>query len=453
MSVAAAADQTIRRIHPTPNGAPWTLLALTGGAAVVGAVFGLQILVDVIGGSVQIVFIAFFARHLAFAISAMSTAPADLVAPDVDTGFRPTVSLLVACKNEAEVVEELVASLLALDYPAEKLQLVIVDDASTDGTGEILDELAAREPRIECLRRAEVGVPGKAAALNDAFRLATGEITFVFDADHRPRPDSLRRMVRHFEDPGVGAVQGRCLIRNERDAPVARLVAIDYLAGYLVNEYGRQSVFQMPAYGGANCGVRTELIRQVGGWNLYSVTEDTDLTMRIFLLGARLRFDATAVDEEEAVATLRSFWRQRYRWARGHQQVWRDYRRAIWRAPFLSLAEKVESTMFLLVFHVPVMSAAGLGVLAVWVTGLAHPIDPFAVGMLWTLLFLGPLAELGGGLLISRAPRRSVVVLPLFLPLFFLAIALCTKAWLDGILGRRYTWVKTGRAARLEPAG
>jgi 1,2-diacylglycerol 3-beta-glucosyltransferase len=280
-----------------------------------------------------------------------------------------------------------------------------------------------------------------------------GEIVVVFDADHRPRPDVLRRLVRHFEDPAVGAVQGRCEILNAGDSPLTNVVAVDYLAGYLVNEYGRQSLFQLPAYGGANCAARASSLRAVGGWNPQSVTEDTDLTLRLVLRGERVRYDVSAVDGEEGVVTLRRYWRQRYRWARGHQQAWREFRHAVWTSRRLSWSEKFETTLFLLAFHVPVVSMIGLAIVAVWFTGLAHPPAALGTFVLWTLLFLGPLLELGSGLLIARADRRQAVVLALFLPLFFVSIALCTKAWIDGVLGRRYSWVKTARAAdALHPA-
>jgi cellulose synthase/poly-beta-1,6-N-acetylglucosamine synthase-like glycosyltransferase len=269
----------------------------------------------------------------------------------------------------------------------------------------------------------------------------------VFDGDHQPRPDVLRRLVRHFEDPAVAAVQGRCRIRNAGDSLLSRLVAIDYLAGYFVNEYGRQSLFQLPAYGGANCAVRTSRLRELGGWNADSVTEDTDLTIRLLLTGQKVRYDVTAVDEEEGVVTVGRFWRQRYRWARGHQQAWRDYRRAVWRSRFFSRVEKVEMTMFLLVFHLPVLSALALLLLLAWLAGLVTATDPLSAFTLWTLLLIGPLFELSAGLLVARADRREALMLAFFLPLFFISMTLCTKAWLDGTLGRRYTWVKTGRAA------
>jgi cellulose synthase/poly-beta-1,6-N-acetylglucosamine synthase-like glycosyltransferase len=430
------------------TGAPWTLPALAGVAVVAVACVGLQPVVTVVGIGLEVLFIAFFLRHLAFAVAAMRSAPADLgLAPMPATGTAAPVTVLVACRNEAAVVDGLVASLLALDYPSSALQLVVVDDGSTDGSGAALAALAAAEPRLTCITRPPDARGGKAAALNAALPVVQGDVVVVFDADHQPRPDVIRRLVRHFADPSVGAVQGRCEIRNRDDSQLARLVSLDYLAGYLVNEYGRQALFELPAYGGANCAVRTTSLRSAGGWNEASVTEDTDLTLRLLLRGERVRYDVGAVDTEEGVVTLERFWRQRYRWARGHQQVWRDYRGAVWRTRHLSVLRKVEATMFLLVFHLPVASAVGLGVLLLWSAGLVTlPAGP-DLAVAWTLLFLGPLLELGGGLLIARSARRDALALALFLPVFLVSIALCTKAWIDGVSGRHYGWVKTQRAA------
>jgi 1,2-diacylglycerol 3-beta-glucosyltransferase len=428
-------------------GAPWTFLGLVGAALVVVALAGVHGLVTVVAVGAEASFLVFFVRHMAFGIAALRSAPLDLEVAPIDTGFRPTVSVLCACREEEAVVEHLADALLALDYPHDRLQIVIVDDASTDRTGELLDGIARAHPELEVVHRAPGAGGGKSGALNAGLDVVTGEIVVVFDADHRPRRDVLRRLVRHFEDPAVGAVQGRCEIHNPEDSPLTHLVALDYLAGYLVNEYGRQSLFSLPAYGGANCAVRATILRAIGGWNVESVTEDTDLTLRLVLRGERVRYDVTAVDEEEGVVTLKRFWRQRYRWARGHQKVWRDYRRVVWESRRLSLPEKIETTLFLLVFHLPVISALGLGILVLWLAGLVTPSDPLHVNVLWTLLFLGPLLELGAGLLVAKADRRNAFVLALFLPVFFVSIAICTKAWVDGILGRPYTWVKTRRSA------
>lgn len=433
------------------DGAPWVVPGALGAGLVLVALLGLPTVVTILALGVQIVFVLFFLRHLSFAMAALRSAPGDLAAPLLETGFQPPVTVLVACKNEVSVVESLVEGLVALDYPHQLLQVIVVDDASDDGTGAALDLLAKTRP-VTAIHRAPGAEGGKSGALNDGLADATGEIVVIFDADHRPRADVVRRLLRHFEDPTVAAAQGRCEISNSGDSPLTQLIAIDYLAGYLINEYGRQAMFGLPAYGGANCAARASVLRAIGGWNTASVTEDTDLTMRVLLSGRKVRFDVTAVDEEEGVTTIGRYWTQRYRWARGHQQVWRDYRRALWRSPLLTLGQKIESTMFLLAFHLPIASAAGLILVLTWLGGLATP--PFQVDLfvMWMLLFLGPLLELGGGLLLARADRSWAKALFFFLPLFFISIALCTKAWFDGVLGRDYSWVKTKRAQDPVPA-
>ena len=199
--------------------------------------------------------------------------------------------------------------------------------------------------------------------------------------------------------------------------------------------------------------VRASTLRELGGWNPRSVTEDTDLTLRVHLAGWRVRYDVTAVDAEEAVGTVSRYWRQRHRWARGHQQAWRDYRRAVWQSRHLSRSQKVETTMFLLTFHLPVLAGLGLVVLALWLAGLVVPPDPLRLFLLWTLLFLGPLLELGAGLLVSRTDRREAFALAWFLPLFFISISLCCAAWVEGVAGLRSPWAKTARAGDAVPRG
>lgn len=446
MTVTMTPAVSIRRER---TASPWTFLLLAGGAAIFSAAFSFDLLVTVVSTGLQVLFFVYFLRHLAFAVSALEHAPSDLDAPLVESGYLPSVTVLVACHNEEAVVDGLVERLLRLDYPAGLLELVVIDDASSDRTGALLDGWAIRQPQLRVVHRPP-GSPGaKSGALNAGLEQATGEIAIVFDADHQPHSDVVRRLARHFQDPTVSAVQGRCVIRNPQDSPLTHLVAIDYLAGYLVNEYGRQSLFQLPAYGGANCAVRVSSLIEVGGWNPASVTEDTDLTIRLKLAGGDVRYDVTAIDEEEGVVTLKRYWTQRYRWARGHQQVWRDYRSAVWRSSRLSRWEKVETTMFLAGYHVPALCALGIGVLALWGLRLAHPVDPISTSVLWTLLFLGPLLELAGGLLVGRADRRNSLTLALFLPMFFVSVALSTKAWIDGVAGRGYSWVKTRRSADL----
>jgi 1,2-diacylglycerol 3-beta-glucosyltransferase len=433
------------------------LLAYAAGFALVALTVGLDRTLGVIAGVLNVVFGIYFCRHLGFAVAAARWAEQDMLAADVGLGtYTPSIGVFVGCKNEELVVDGMVAALLALDYPADRLTLVVVDDGSDDSTGARLDAWAAREPRLRVLHRPPGSGGGKSGALNDALCLVDAEIAVVFDADHEPERSVLRRLVRHFRDDEVGAVMGRCVIRNARESQMAGTVFVDFLSGYLVNEYGRQALFELPAYGGANCAVRMSTLRSLGGWNPHTVTEDTDLTLRVLLAGQRVRYDLSAVDFEEAVVSAQRFWKQRYRWARGHQKCFRDYWRPLMRSPHLSLVEKVETALFLLVYHVPLLSGIGLLLTVLRAFGIG---DLPVVGLLplSMLLFVGPLAELSVGLLVGRVERRAAWRLLGFLPAFALSIWITSRAYLDGMLDRPYSWVKTTRSGatstlRTDPA-
>ena len=393
-----------------------------------------------------VIFFVFLLRHLAFAASALSAAPGDMRSRiGFDFGYRPFVTVLVPCRNEELVIEGLIETLLAFDYPADRHELIVIDDGSDDATGEIVDGIGRRHPRLRCLHRAPHSGGGKSGALNEALAVSRGDVVVVFDADHRaargrspPARAPLRRSQRRR---GAGPLPCAQLER----VAAARTIAVDYYSGYLVNEYGRQSLYDLPAYGGSNSAVRRSWLDTFGGWNEQTVTEDTDLTLRLVMVGQFVRYDITAIDTEESVPTFRRFWRQRYRWARGHQQAWREFRGAALRTPHLSITRKIETFMFLLVYHVPVLCALGLVMVVLRAAGVLEWGQGIDLTPIATLLFLGPLLELASGLIVSRAPRKAAWGILLFLPTFVIFTVVCTKSWFDGILGRPYTWAKTPR--------
>jgi cellulose synthase/poly-beta-1,6-N-acetylglucosamine synthase-like glycosyltransferase len=117
----------------------------------------------------------------------------------------PPVALIVAAHNEEGVIERRLDNLLALDYPAELLEIVVASDASTDNTDELVERVSAREPRVRLLRCPR---GGKVAAQNLAVRDTKAEILAFSDANAQWKPDALRRLVRNFSDPDVAYVCG-----------------------------------------------------------------------------------------------------------------------------------------------------------------------------------------------------------------------------------------------------
>lgn len=429
---------------PSPDRSPWMMLWLGGLVVILASTLGVTTSLTIFAVAVQAVFVLFLVRHLAFALTAARTASADISRTPVVQATQPRISVVVAMKNEIAVVEQLLEALSELEYQEDALQIVLVDDASNDGTAEHLDNHAPASMLV--MHRTQGAPGGKSGALNEAIPHLTGEVVMVFDADHRPQPDVLLKHARHYEDPSVAAVQGRCQIGNPNEGVIAAAVSLEYEAGYLVNEYGRQAVFGLPAYGGANCSVRFESLLRHGGWNPTSHTEDTDLTMRLVLAGEHVRYDVSALDVEEAVTTLPRYWRQRYRWARGHQKVLRDYWRVALTTPHLSFLQRIETLGFLGLYHTPVLAllATVLGICAT--TGIVAPGVIPGGYIFWPLLFLGPLAELGAAMLLAGVNRRRALGLLWFLPLYALSMVIATTAWFDGVLGRHYTWAKTERS-------
>jgi cellulose synthase/poly-beta-1,6-N-acetylglucosamine synthase-like glycosyltransferase len=126
-------------------------------------------------------------------------------------GELPTVSVIVAAWNEESVIERRLENLLALDYPADLLEIVVASDASSDRTDELVEQVAVREPRVRLLRAPR---GGKVAAQNLAVRHTTGDILAFSDANATWAPLALRRLVRNFADPDVAYVCGQ--LRLER---------------------------------------------------------------------------------------------------------------------------------------------------------------------------------------------------------------------------------------------
>src|ERR1051326_1546133 len=197
---------------------------------------------------------------------------------DIETADWPTVTVFIAAHNEEAVIADCMRALLDVDYPADKLVIVPVNDRSTDRTREIIDDFVQRYPgRITPFHRSG-GKPGKAAALKDAMMYIKGQVFLVFDADYIPGKALIRQLVSPFFDPEVGSVMGRVVPINVGKKLLTRLLDLERSGGYQVDQQARMNLGLVPQYGGTVAGVRKSALDEIGGWTENTLAEDTDLT-------------------------------------------------------------------------------------------------------------------------------------------------------------------------------
>ena len=241
-----------------------------------------------------------------------------------DEGFTPAVSVIVPAFNEAVNIERSVRSLDTSDYP--ELEVLVVDDGSTDGTGDLVERLDL--PRTRVLRQENSGKP---AALNHGIEEARHDIVVMVDADTVFEPGTLRELVQPFREPDVGAVSGNTKVGNRRRL-LGRWQHIEYVMGFNLDRRLYDVLQCMPTVPGAIGAFRREVLVDVGGVSGATLAEDTDLTLAVGRAGWRVVYEENARAWTEAPATLRGLWRQRYRWCYGTlQSVWKH--RAAFRRP------------------------------------------------------------------------------------------------------------------------
>jgi 1,2-diacylglycerol 3-beta-glucosyltransferase len=234
----------------------------------------------------------------------------------------PFVSIIIPAKNEVRVIEEAVRTSCGQRYTG-GIEVIVVDDWSTDGTSELLARL---QPELSfTVVRTLPGSIGKASALEAGIAHGRGDLIAVFDADARVGPDIIARMVPYLADPKVAAVQGRRLIDNARRNLLTRFQEDEYRIFQTLLQRARQAVGAFVCLAGNGLIVKRGALRAVGGWNEGALTEDIDLSVRLTLAGWEIRYCYEAEIWEEGVVTLRDLLRQRERWFEGALLCLGDY--------------------------------------------------------------------------------------------------------------------------------
>ena len=276
------------------------------------------------------VFLAMVVLRLAAAREPIATAP---VRPPQRLPDRllPVYTVLIPLYRERRVVQQIVAAVAALDYPSAKLDVKLILEDDDRDTREAVGRMTL--PAFVEVIVAPAGEPRtKPRALNVALPLARGEFTVIYDAEDIPDPGQLRLAVATFarHPADVACLQARLVIDNTRDNWLTRLFTVEYAALFDVINPGLAALRCPVPLGGTSNHLRTAVLKGVGGWDAWNVTEDADLGIRLALLGYRVA-DLPSSTFEEAPASLRAWVKQRSRWMKGFLQVCVTHSRQPWR--------------------------------------------------------------------------------------------------------------------------
>jgi cellulose synthase/poly-beta-1,6-N-acetylglucosamine synthase-like glycosyltransferase len=233
----------------------------------------------------------------------------------------PTFTILVPLYKEAGVVPDLVGNLAALDYPAEKLEILLLleaDDAET-----IAAVRAARPPETTTIMVVPDGTPKtKPKACNVGLFFARGEHLVIYDAEDRPDPDQLKKAALAFRraGPDLVCVQAALNYWNDDENALTRMFTLEYSYWFDYMLPGLDALHLPIPLGGTSNHFRTDALRRLGGWDPYNVTEDADLGIRASALGYRVGV-VNSTTFEEANCRTRNWIRQRSRWIKGYMQT------------------------------------------------------------------------------------------------------------------------------------
>lgn len=235
----------------------------------------------------------------------------------------PSVSILIPAHNEELVIQATLQAVVQLNYPKEKLEVIVINDNSSDHTGAIVDQFSKTYPFVQCIHVDPLnGGNGKSGALNNGLLHAAGEIIAVYDADNTPERDALKNLALGLvKDKKAGAIVGKFRVINSNKNLLTRLINIETITFQWLAQAGRWFWFRMTTIPGTNFAIRRSILDELGGWDEKALSEDTELSIRVYNLGYYIRFFPQAITWEQEPEKLSVWWRQRTRWAKGNLYV------------------------------------------------------------------------------------------------------------------------------------
>ncbi len=370
------------------------------------------------------------------------------------SGDWPFVTVQLPIYNEQYVIERLIDSICAFDYPRDQFEIHILDD-STDETVEIVaakvKEYQAKGFSIRQIRR-QNRKGYKAGALRDAMGEAKGEFMAIFDADFIPRKDFLKQTIPYFADQTIGVVQTRWEHINQDYSLITRLQALQLNVHFTIEQKGRSAADFMLQFNGTAGVWRKTTISDAGGWHDDTLTEDLDLSIRAQLKGWKILFREGIGSPAELPAEMNGFKSQQYRWMKGGAETAKKMLPVVWKSS-IPLRKKVHATLHLLgstvfvfifalgILSVPLLvSLQALGIkssiFSIFIIGTLSIICVYYVANV-TNKFTNPNRSIALDLV------KFIIMFPIFLAMSMGLSLHNSIAVLQGYLGKKSAFVRT----------
>lgn len=361
---------------------------------------------------------------------------------------EPSVSVIVPAYNEGVVLADCLGSILNSGYP--RLEVIVVNDGSTDNTEEVMERFSDRVITIN----KENG--GKGSALNAGIERASGEILMFVDADGIFTEDTIPNMLAGFRNKNVGAVCGNDQPVNTHNI-LTRILTLMTHTGTGLARRGLALLGMLPIVAGNSGAFRASAIRTVGGFREDTLGEDLELTWRIQEAGYEVEFAPDAIILAEVPDRLGALWKQRVRWARGLIQTARVHKQEFL-SPFKSMFHLYLPLNFFIQIVQPILQLLAIVVFPILVLVGVMEFGDWTASLpsLWLILGFGvSAANIVLALVLDRAwyNFRHLIVLPFLLPFsLFLSCVVVNALWKE-LRGEKQEWNKlerTGVKTRIE---
>ena len=360
----------------------------------------------------------------------------------------PKFSIIIPTKNEETVIQRCLDSVLNVDYPKDKMQIIVVDGKSSDKTLKICSEFSEQYPEnIQVL--CEKTVKGKPAALNLALPYVNGEIVGVFDADSIPESDVLSKVASYFTNKKVMALQGRTTSINEKNNALTRVIATEEKAWFQALLSGREKMQLFVPLTGSCQFVRSNIVKELGGWDENSLTEDVEFALRLVEKKHIIKYAPDVCSGQETPNNLASLVRQRVRWYRGYMETALKYGRLLDTINKRTVdAEISMGGPFMMV--VSLLSYLNWFFIAVFLSQ-SNPIIDFT-GLVIALTAIS-LFSIGIALTASEKPikLRNIAWIPFIYVYWLIQMFIAAWAFIMLVFRRKRVWTKTVKKGTMVP--